>query len=145
MPRDYSKALNGSGRRSSHVSVPKWALGLGFGVLVLWAGWGIFSPTAWTIQRLDSPDGRIQARLTRVLHSSQHFAVEVKTGGGWRTYYHSPALPTDFKVDLGERLVWSGRDRLLLRMEGRFLWGYDFARGSALTPKELEDSLPFKK
>ena len=133
MARDYQKLLRGE-----RVLVPRWVV---IGVVaagLLWVGLKIMVPPRWTVQRLDSPNGERAATLMRSQYLKQNFEIHVRDGGLWRTAYYSDPIPSDYRLDLGERLAWSeDSDRLYFRLQGRVVWGYDFARARNLTPDEL--------
>lgn len=100
--------------------------------------WRLLVPPTWIVKRLDSPDGRRSALLTRRQYLRQNFVVLVKDGGLWHTAYYSPPLTNDFRVDLEERLVWSEDSRrLCLFLRNRAVWGLDFVERRKLSPEEL--------
>ena len=133
MPRDYQKFL-----RSDRVTIPRWLFLLVIWGGVLWIGLKIFVPPSWVIQHLDSPDGKRSARLMRTRYLHENFVVRVKDGSLWSTAYLSPTITNDFRVDLGERLLWSpDSSRLYFRMNGQPVWGYDFTRDRELRKDEL--------
>jgi hypothetical protein len=60
----------------------------------------------------------------------------------WRTAYLSPTITNDFRVDLGERLLWSpDSGRVVFRLNEKPIWGYDFIIDRDLRRDELA-SLP---
>ena len=133
MVRDYQKLLRGSG-----VMVPRWVVVSVVALALLWVGLKILVPPRWMVQRLDSPDGKRSAMLMRSQYLKQNFEVHVKDGGLWRTAYYSDPIPSDHRMDLGERLVWSDdSSRLYFRLQGRLIWGYDFPQARNLAPAEL--------
>lgn len=123
MARDYA-AL---GRSPRGVFVPRWMLTTaGFAVLAA-VYFAAFSPSRWTIQRLESPDGHRTAVLFRVDDGSPHFAIKVRETALWRTIYTSPPVTNSFREDLGERLAWSSNSStLFFRLRGHAVWQHDF-------------------
>jgi hypothetical protein len=133
MPRDYQKFLRGE-----RVMVPRWLFWIGIWGGVVWIGLKIFVPPNWMIQQLDSPDGNRSARLLRSQYLRENFVVRLKEGTLWRTAYYSNPITNDLRVDLGERLVWSpDSSRVFFRLNGKFVWGYDFTRDCDLRGDEL--------
>lgn len=133
MPRDYQKFL-----RSDRVMIPRWLFLLVIWGGVLWIGLKIFVPPSWVIQQLDSPDGKRSARVLRTRYLHENFVVRVKDGSLWRTAYLSSTITNDFRVDLGERLLWSpDSDRVVFRLSGEPVWGYDFSLDRDLRRDEL--------
>ncbi len=133
--RDYRKLLQSEG-----VRVPRWALLTIAGILILWIGLSIFRPDSWEVQRLDSPDGEISARLTRTRYARDHFVVHVREGWRFYTAYYSQAYPADYTVDHYPHLSWrADGERLYLSIRGRYVWGRDFAQDRDLTPAELRE------
>ncbi|HOW96982.1 MAG TPA: hypothetical protein P5567_11805 [Kiritimatiellia bacterium] len=126
------------------VWVPRWIVALAGVVVVMYVALHILVPPAWMIQRLDSPDGRRTARLLRTRYAAKEsLVVKARDRWGLRTLFYSPPLTNDFRVDLGERLYWSGDSRrLFLEMEGRPVWGYDFSERRALAPEEIAGGTP---
>ena len=103
-----------------------------------WLGLKIMIPPRWEIQRLDSPDGQISARLMRNRYAQETLSVMVREGPLWRTIYYSPPLTNDYRTDPGERLYWGSDGRtLFLRLEGKTRWGYDFKRDGPVNPETL--------
>lgn len=138
MVRDYQKLL-----RSEGVLVPRWVVLVAVSLVLLWVGLKILVPPRWIVQRLDSPDGQRSAMLMRSQYLKQNFEVHVKDGGLWHTAYYSDPVPSDNRLDLGERLAWSDdSSRLYFRLQGRFIWGYDFSQARALAPAELGEVRP---
>lgn len=133
MTRDYSKLTRPAG-----MWVPRWAV-LGVAALLLFLlGLRIWVPPSWVVQQLDAPDGRRSARLLRTRYVKDSFTIRVRETRFWRTVYYSDPLPDDLRVDLGERLFWTGdSSRLLFRMENRVVWGYDFQQHRPLTETEI--------
>lgn len=133
MTRDYSKLTRPAG-----MWVPRWAV-LGVAALLLFLlGLRIWVPPSWVVQQLDAPDGRRSARLLRTRYVKDSFTIRVRETKFWRTVYYSDPLPDDLRVDLGERLFWTGdSSRLLFRMENRVVWGYDFQQHRPLTETEI--------
>jgi hypothetical protein len=136
MPRDYQKFLC-----SDRVMIPRWLfLAVVWGG-ILWIGLKIFVPPSWVIQQLDSPDGKRSARLLRTRYLRENFVVRVRDGSLWRTAYLSPTITNDFRVDLGERLLWSpDSGRLYFRLSEQRIWGYDFTLDRDLGRDELSSS-----
>jgi hypothetical protein len=154
MPRDCQKFLRGE-----RVMVPRWlflaviwggVLWIGLKIFVppswviqqldspLWIGMKIFVPPSWVIQQLDSPDGNRSARLLRSQYLRQNFVVRLKEGTLWHTAYYSNSITNDFRVDLGERMVWSpDSSRVFFRLDGKLVWGYDFTLARDLRRDEL--------
>ncbi|OQA29741.1 MAG: hypothetical protein BWY59_00115 [Verrucomicrobia bacterium ADurb.Bin345] len=118
--------------------VPRWAV-LGVAALLLFLlGLRIWVPPSWVVQQLDAPDGRRSARLLRTRYVKDSFTIRVRETKFWRTVYYSDPLPDDLRVDLGERLFWTGdSSRLLFRMKNRVVWGYDFQQHRPLTETEI--------
>ena len=133
MTRDYSRLTRPAG-----MWVPRWAV-LGVAALLLFLlGLRIWVPPSWVVQQLDAPDGRRSARLLRTRYVKDSFTIRVRETKFWRTVYYSDPLPDDLRVDLGERLFWTGdSSRLLFRMENRVVWGYDFQQHRPLTETEI--------
>ena len=133
MTRDYSRLTRPAG-----MWVPRWAV-LGVAALLLFLlGLRIWVPPSWVVQQLDAPDGRRSARLLRTRYVKDSFTIRVRETRFWRTVYYSDPLPDDLRVDLGERLFWTGdSSRLLFRMENRVVWGYDFQQHRPLTETEI--------
>ena len=133
MPRDYRKFL-----RDERIPVPRWLV-----MILVWGGFlwivlRILVAPSWMIQQLDSPDGKRSSRLLRTQYLRENFVVRVKDGALWRTAYLSPTITNDYRVDLGERLVWSpDSSRVFLRLNGRLVWGYDFSFDRDLRRDEL--------
>lgn len=107
--------------------VPRWmayaaaALALGF------LAHRILHEPVWTVQRLESPDGRRTALLQRTTYIKDHFRIRVKDGPVWFVPYYSEPFTNDFRVDLGERLRWSeDSNQLFFRLRGQDVWAYDF-------------------
>ena len=136
MPRDYQRLLRGE-----RVTIPRWLFLVAIWGGVLWIGLKIFVPPSWVIQQLDSPDGKRSARLLRIRYQHENFVVRVKDGSLWRTAYLSPTITNDFRVDLGERLLWSpDSGRVYFRVKGNAAWGYDFTLDRDLRRDELTPS-----
>ncbi len=133
MTRDYSRLTRPAG-----MWVPRWAV-LGVAALLLFLlGLRIWVPPSWVVQQLDAPDGRRSARLLRTRYVKDSFTIRVRETKFWRTVYYSDPLPDDLRVDLGERLFWTGdSSRLLFRMKNRVVWGYDFQQHRPLTETEI--------
>lgn len=141
MPRDYQKLTRGEG-----VLVPRWVL-VGLAAIgLVFVALRILVPPSWVVQRLDSPDGRRSAQLLRTQYLRQSLVVRLREGGLWQTAFYSAPVTNDYRVDLGERLVWS-RDsaRVSLRVGGQFVWGHDFAAGRDLSREELAAGLGEKE
>jgi len=133
MNRDYQKLTRAAG-----IWVPRWLVYAVVVILFLLVGLRILIPPAWTVQRLDSPDGERSAKLLRTKYLSESFVVHVRDGMLWRTAYYSPPITNDYRVDLGERLSWSeDSGRIYLQIEGTRVWGYDFDGDRDLRPDEL--------
>lgn len=123
-------------RRPAFIQVPRW-LAYAIGLLVLgFLATRLLRDPVWTVQRLESPDGRRTAVLQRTTYVKDHFRVRVKDGRLWFIPYYSPPFTNDYRVDLGERLRWSeDSNQLYLRLRGRDVWSYDFttAKGRNLS------------
>jgi hypothetical protein len=138
MARDYRNLL-----RSEGVWVPRWVVTLVLGAVLVGVALRILVPPSWLVQRLDSPDGKRAAQLLRTQYLRQSLVVHVKEGALWHTAFYSPPITNDYRVDLGERLVWSeDSNRLFLLLGGRRIWGHDFSLGRNLSPQELETGQP---
>ncbi len=112
------------------------ALGLIALVAVVWR---IQQPPVVLLQRLDSPDGNYRAYLQRTKHTRDHLQIRISGAGPSFVPYLSPPFRHDFRVDLGERLRWSGDGRrLTLLMAGREAWRYDVpaGQGTDLDPSD---------
>ncbi len=122
------RALGSLGRPRARavVPVPRWVL-VALAVLAMaWIGLRIGRAPAWTLQRLDSPDGRRSAVLQRTRYVHDHLRIRLKDGRLWSVPYYSPPYTNDFRVDLGERLRWSPDGATLyLQLGGRDAWQYD--------------------
>ena len=120
------------------ILVPRWMGWLVAAVLLGWLGLKIMIPPRWEIQRLDSPDGKISARLMRNRYAQETLSIMVKEGALWRTIFYSPPLTNDYRTDPGERIFW-GKDgkTLFLRLEGKTRWGYDFDKDRPIPPASL--------
>lgn len=104
-----------------------WVLGVLALILVVWR---IQSAPVITIQRLDSPDGKNRAYLQRTKYVRDHFRVRIKAGGPSFVAYISPPFDRDYRVDLGERLRWSGDGKQVrLQIRDRDVWQYDIGAG----------------
>ncbi|MBU0676827.1 MAG: hypothetical protein KJ626_01815 [Verrucomicrobia bacterium] len=126
--------------RGDGVFVPRWVVVVLVTAAILWFGFKIYLPPSVRVQRLDSPDGEKTAELLRRQHTRDHFVVMVREGFLLQTMYYSPAITNDYTVDLQERLEWTqDSEKLLFRMQGRYLWGYDFTRGRNLTYVEMDN------
>lgn len=123
MSRDYAALSRGA----RGVFVPRWMLWTaGFALLAV-LYFAAFSPPRWTIQRLESPDGKRTAVLFRTQDGSPHFAIKVREAALWRTVYTSPPITNSFREDLGERLAWSSNSAtLLFRLHGSVVWQQAF-------------------
>ncbi len=120
------------------IFVPRWMVMLVSTAALAWLGLKIMIPPRWEIQRLDSPDGQISARLMRNRYAQETLSVMVKEGPLWRTIFYSPPLTNDYRTDPGERLYWGADGRtLFLRLEGITRWGYDFKRDAPVAPETL--------
>ena len=120
------------------ILVPRWMVYLVIAIPLAWLGLKIMIPPRWEIQRLDSPDGKISARLMRNRYARETLSVMVKEGPLWRTIFYSPPLTNDYRTDPGERLYWTDDGKhLYLRLEGATRWGYDFALDRPIPPKNL--------
>lgn len=138
MARDYQDRTRRHG-----VFVPRWLItGILFAPLVL-ITLRILRPPNWTVQRLDSPDGRYAAMLVRHRYLQDAFSVRVKEGWAWRTCFYSEPVSDDYRVDLQERLVWTEDSRrLLFLLEGVPVWAYDFHAGRQVDPRALGAETP---
>jgi hypothetical protein len=120
------------------VYLPRWMVAGALGALMLWFGWGMMREPEWVVQRLEAPDGAHSALLKRVMYVSQYLQVELLEGFGSDRVYRSGELPTDYKVDLRERLLWSqDSKRLYLSVQGRLVWGLELPSRRPLGPAEL--------
>lgn len=120
-------------RRGATYAVPRWIAHLLAVVGLLYLGFRISQGPVWTLQRLESPDGRRAAVLQRTQYVRDHLRVRVKDGPLWFVPYYSPPFTNNFRVDLGERLAWSADgQRLDLRLQGRVVWSYDFVHDRAV-------------
>ena len=109
--------------------VPAWALRVAAFVALAFIAHRMLREPTWTVQRLESPDGRRTALLQRTTYVKDHFRVRVKDGRLWFTPYYSAPFTNDYRVDLGERMRWSeDGNHLFLRVRGREVWTYDFTR-----------------
>jgi hypothetical protein len=121
------------------VYVPRWAVAGGGLILLLLLGFRILTPPSWRVQRLDSPDGAIQAKLMLTAYANHHYEVMAKDGIFWQRLYTSPTVTNDYRTDLRERIFWDDAGRRLgFELRGESLYGYDFAERRRLTPAELE-------
>lgn len=124
---------------SDGVYIPRWLMWVGVFVLLAWFGLRILIPPSWIVQRLDAPVGDRSAQLMRNRYLRENFSVHVKEGWFWQILFYSDPITNDYRVDLGERLIWSENgERLYLEVGARLIWGYDFGRGTALSPAELK-------
>jgi hypothetical protein len=117
------------------VFVPRWVLvGSGLAVLV-WFGLKIMVPPSREIQRLDSPDGKISARLVRTEYADDHFSILARQGRLWQRIYYGPPITNDTRTDTRERLSWSSDSRVLFfRVNGSNVWAYDFQNEQSFGP-----------
>lgn len=114
------------------VWVPRRILYLAGALALGYLALRILRDPEWTVQRLESPDGRRTAVLQRTTYVKDHFRIRVKDGRLWFTPYYSPPFTNDFRVDLGERLRWSeDSNQLYFRLRGREVWMYDFTRNQS--------------
>ncbi|MDD4735211.1 MAG: hypothetical protein PHP44_03795 [Kiritimatiellae bacterium] len=121
------------------IPVPRWMVFLVAAIALGWLGLKIMIPPRWEIQRLDSPDGKVSARLMRNRYAQESLSIMVKEGPLWRTIFYSPPLTNDYRTDPGERLYWSPEGNILfLRLEGKTRWGYDFALDHPVSPESLK-------
>ena len=67
------------------IFVPRWFAMLAATAALTWLGLKIMIPPRWEIQRLDSPDGQISARLMRNRYAQETLSVMVREGPLWRT------------------------------------------------------------
>ena len=112
------------------VWVPAWALRVAAFVALAFIAHRMLREPTWTVQRLESPDGRRTALLQRTTYVKDHLRVRVKDGRWWFVPYYSPAFTNNFREDMGERLRWSeDSNRLVLRLRGEDVWMYDFRQG----------------
>lgn len=119
--------------RPATYAVPRWAVHGVAAAALLYLGFKISQGPVWTLQRLESPDGRRVAVLQRTEYVRDHLRVRVKEGPIWFVPYYSPAFTNSYRVDLGERLAWDeAGNRLDLRIDGRVVWSYDFTRGRGM-------------
>lgn len=139
MTRNYQALLEEPRRWGRTIPVPRWlALALAAAALLVIV-LRIYQAPVWTLQRLDSPDGRRSAVLQRTAYVRDHLRVRIKDEGWWFVAYYSPPFTNNFRVDLGERLAWSPDGQQLdLRIQGRTVWSYDFAslRGRDADPND---------
>lgn len=132
MARDYSKYFRDG------VYLPRWAVLLLVLLGLAFVGLKILTPPRWIVQRLDSPDGTMPARLMREQYLRHSFSVQVKPGRLWQTIYYTTPISNDYRIDLNERLVWSPDSRrLYLEVKGQAVWAYDFLAERRLTIDEL--------
>lgn len=121
--------------------VPRWILVAAAALALFWVALRILVPPAWIVQRLDAPSGKRSALLLRTQYVRQSFKVHVRNGWLWHTAYYSPPITNDFRIDLEERLIWSGdSQRVYLEVQGRPVWGHDFDKGRDLSAQELAES-----
>ena len=112
------------------VWVPRWVLQVAGALALAFLAQRILHEPAWTVQRLESPDGRRTALLQRTTYVKDHFRIRVKDGRLWFVPYYSPAFTNNFREDLGERLRWSeDSEQLYFRLHGQDVWTYDFREG----------------
>lgn len=134
MARDYTKLARGQG-----IWLPRWVVIAVPAIIVLWAALRILVPPSWIVQQLDSPDGARSARLLRTRYVKDSFVIRVRDGKLWNTAFYSGPITNDLRVDLGERLSWTGgSSRLLFRLQGAPVWGYDFDARRALQRDEID-------
>lgn len=94
------------------------------------------------LQRLDSPNGKIDAALNRVTHVGDHFEIEARQGASWDHLLTTDRMEMDPVVDLHERIIWADdSSRLYFTLEHRLVWGYDFSKETGLGTAELQKDL----
>ncbi len=134
MARDYRQMVRGRG-----VWVPRWLLIVLVILVAFWFGARILVPPSWLVQQLDAPDSSRSARLHRSVYMQHHFVVRIRDGWFWRTAHYSQPLTDDLRIDLRERLRWSDdSQQVWLFVEGRPVWGFDFAEQRSMRSEELE-------
>lgn len=126
--RDYMAMTNPPPRGNARgVFIPRWLLLAGFFTFASLLAYLAFAPPVWTIQRLESPDGKRTAVLSRTRFTKPAFVIKVKEGSTWRTVHISQPLPDDFRTDLGERMFWSTNSAaLFFRLNDRVVWQKEF-------------------
>ena len=138
MTRSYARWVRPEG-----VLVPRGVVVAVVACGLIWMSLRIFVAPSWIVQRLDSPDGGRSAQLRRARYLGEHFVIRVKEGRLWQTVFFGERITNDNRVDLGERLAWSeDSSRLYFRLQGRPVWGYDFARDRFLGSDELATAPP---
>lgn len=125
--------------RGPPIPVPRAIVALLLAAVLLLIVSRIASSPVVTLQRLDSPDGARSAVLQRKHYMQHHLQVRIRDGALRFVPYTSPPYTNDFRVDLGERLMWSAEgERLSLRIGGSEVWEYDFRKqaGRDLDPAD---------
>ena len=126
----HPPSLNNQAGRARGVWVPRWVLQVAGALALAFIAQRILHEPVWTVQRLESPDGRRTAVLQRTTYVKDHFRIRVKDGRLWFVPYYSAPFTNDFRVDQGERLRWSeDSEQLYFRLGGQEVWTYDFREG----------------
>jgi hypothetical protein len=114
-------------RGSRGIFISRWMLAACAMLVASVLAYLAFAPATWTIQRLESPDGRRTAVLSRTQFTSPCFVIKVKDGIAWRTVFVSPPITNSFREDISERLAWSSNSSsLFFRLQDRVVWRHDF-------------------
>jgi len=132
MSRDQHKWIKGG------IFVPRWVVVFLVAVGLLFVGVKIMVPPKWELQRIDSPNGEISARLMRNRYVKDHFSILVKQNHLWNMLYYSGAITNDHRTDPEERLLWSrDSEKLYFRLNKKIIWGYDFTTEERIHPSRL--------